>query len=658
MKEAIALPPGCVDEETNSSIVDVGRCSDEICMASGLNSLNNCSDNFCCQSLTENSIVIRCVGGISFSMTRTASCGCGRCSPKMSTVNGIATGGQNNVPFKYGYIYHAGKYLTQTGRDGDFSFTMPGDLTRVVLNFKGKDRYNDFQDLTKVVPIVPGRETFVEVKMKPRPQPMLVDTSQTIEIPMGLSNNTDGQSGSAPVVLSLPPQSLMTEDGEIYNGTASVEVSFADPRNATQVQEADGDFTAVSDDGDEQSLETFGVLKVDFKDSNGKPLQSKTDIDVLLDLDEYNITEKEAEDIKLWYMDEKTGRWRMMDSGLKQHESRRSKRSNRKFYFGKIDHTVYSSINLDKIQRQNCVVKIKVDDNAVGTRSQSVKVTVLSKQGAMNRYYEYFISIGTSSCRNIFCTGLTIQATSNKKVLQPNDTNIDGVLKSRHGIRYYRSEDAVDRYSNRITINDISNPTTGGPFFKDKGSCSRSPNDNSLIFDVPSEGQQGGNTISSQEPRWHQNPEFIVCYVKITTENSCRNKNVSFHVKSTDISRNPHSEEGYTIVSTSTSNPSTCAEFKCPPRNTRDFRVTVTALIEGNFQVTHAFKDEHRKDGCQVFFGRVVSFRPIPNLNKDSVGVSSRVPERDADVAGNQNFHSRSRGFCESMKAGISFSCA
>jgi hypothetical protein len=262
LSQMTTLPSGCVDKETNSSVVDVGRCADDICFANHLTS-PNCVDNYCCQSVAEKDIDIRCQGGAAFNITRVTSCGCGRCSPKITTVTGIATGGPNNIPFKYGFIYNAGKYLTQTGRNGDFSFTMTGQITRVVLNFKGKDRYNDFQDLTKVVPVVPGRETFVEVRLKPRPKPMLINSSETIEIPMGQTNSTDGQ--SAPVVLSLPPQSLMTEDGEVYNGTANVEVSFADPRNSTQIQEADGDFTAISEDGDQQLLGSFKNRFYGFK---------------------------------------------------------------------------------------------------------------------------------------------------------------------------------------------------------------------------------------------------------------------------------------------------------------------------------------------------------------------------------------------------------
>ena len=601
--------------------------------------------------MTVKNVLVRCVTGFSFNITGKTKCGCGHCLPKTTMVNGIASGGPNSIPFKFGYIYHAGKYLTQTGRYGDFSFTMPGGATRIVLNFKGKDRYNDFQDLTKVVPVVPGLQTFIEVKMKPRPKPVLVDTSETIEIPMGYSNSSDGQSNAAPVVLSLPPHSLMTESGEIYNGTANLQVSFDDPRNASQVQEADGDFTAISEEGDEQSLETFGVLKIDFTDSNGKPLQANTDIDVILDLDEYNITEKEAEAIKLWYMDEKTGRWRIMDSGLKQHESRRSKRSGRKFYFGKIDNTRFSRlINLDQLGVV-CYVKFTVgnQNNDLGL----VTITIASNQGGLNRYKKYSIWPGTE-CIGTFCYGLTIQAKIGQEVLQPDGINIDESIKSKHNVSYYRTNDTVDRFSNRITIDDISKPNNlDGPFFTSENSCKQSSNEKSLRFDNIPVGPTKSISTDLKSIKWHDKEELSVCYVKIETQISCQGKNVMFHVESTRL---PAFEEGFTIVSTSSSSNSTCAEFKCPT-NARNIRVIVTPFVDGVFNMTEKFKSAHTEDKAEIFEGNVAIFKPVVGLRIPEAGVS--YDDKDSDVSQNNIAHNKSKKKCKKeLIAGLMFDCA
>ena len=619
-----------------------------------MTSLHKCSDNICCRSVRENNVLVRCVTGFSFNITRKTKCGCDHCLPKVTTVKGIATGGPNSIPFKYGYIYHAGKYLTQAGRNGDFSFTMSGDATRIVLNFKGKDRHNNFQDLTKVVPVVPGRQTFVEVKMKLRPTPVLVNTSEIIEIPMGSSNSSDRQSNNPPVVLSLPPHSLMTESGEIYNGTANLEVSFADPRNASQVQEADGDFTAISEDGDEQSLKTFGVLKIDFTDSEGNPLQTNTDVDAMLDLDEYNITEKEAEDIKLWYMDEKTGRWRIMDSGLKQHESRRSKRSGRKFYFGKIDNSLYNYIiNFDLVAQFVCYVKFLVENQ--NEDEGSVTITVLSSEDGLNRYSEFSASPGIPKCIQLLCKSLTVQAKIGQKFLQPNDRNINQSLKSKHGLTYYRTNDTFDRFSNRITIRDISN-LIDGPFFTSEHSCLDSPNENGLIFDNPR--VRSRRQISRDDSiNWHDKEEIRVCYVKITATDSCLSikPEVMFHVKSTNVTSQPAFEEGFTIVSSSPSSPSTCAEFKCPPINTRSIEVTVTPLVNGKFKIAKKFKIVHEEENAPVYEGEVAIFRPIPDLNNRDAGISFEKVRHD--VATNALFHDAEKEYCLSLESGLTFDC-
>ncbi|XP_028407616.1 cartilage intermediate layer protein 1-like [Dendronephthya gigantea] len=647
LSKYLALPPGCVEENMNSSSVDVGRCGGEKCISSSLLSLQKCSDNYCCQSVAEETVTIRCIVGVQFNVTRIRSCGCGQCSPKKTTIRGVATG-PDNVPFKYGYIYHAGKYLTRSGRNGDFSFSMPGDQTRIVLTFKGRDSYNDFQDLTKVVSIVPGSVTFVEVKMRRRPLPILVNSSTVIEIQMGRSgNDSQGKTGPAPVVLSLPPQSLVTEDGEIYNGTANVEVSFADPRNETQVREADGDFTTVSYDGEEQLLETFGVFKLDFKDTNGKQLQPKTDIDVLLDLDEYNITEEEARAIKLWYMDEKTGRWRMMDSGLKQHETRRSKRSGRQFYFGKIDHTVYKLYNFDVISINDCIISIMVNDNSNSVNARSVKITLVSKEGNRNNYNVHYTSTGRATCIRTFCKSLTIQATIKNKVLKPVAKNFG------NGIKYYNSSDAFDRFSRRITVDNVSVSTSRGPFFQQMFECYSAVNH--LTF----EDNRISNSIEisdSSEEGWHDSFDPAkFCLVKIAIKGSCSdNKTVYFHVKSTESGAK--NWEGFKIVSIPPSNRSVCAEFKCPPSKRGDVNVTITPFSEGKFRVTKRFEEDLKTGGFKIFVDKVIGFTPKSRHRFDDIGISFLQVEIPQQVG---NWHEEfTNKYCVQMNAGITFDCA
>ena len=634
----IDLPPGCTDGEKNLPTVDVGRCHKSKCIARGLKNIANCEENYCCQPKTTKKIKIKC-NRFSFDMTRVTQCGCGDCFVRQSVVKGVARGGADNVPFKYGYIYQGDKYLTRTGRKGEFSFKIPGHFSRLVVTFKDKYSINNFQELTKVIALVPGRETYVEARMKERPKPIIVNAKEGFEIPLGnlgtskrpntgqAADDIDSSKRSDPaaIALSLPPQSLVTDDGTIYDGQAKVEISFVDPRNATQVEEADGDFTTVSEDGEQQQLETFGVIKMDFRDSNGKRLQPNSGIDVLLDLDEYNITEKEAENIKLWYMDVKTGRWRIMDQGLKPHETRRSRRSNRKFYFGKIGPKEYKKINVDKIM-EKCLFKVKFSDfDNEGLYSEFVELTVLATQGTLNRFMREIVNINNEHCIPTFCTndGAIIRATLNGEHLFPNETGIYSAVNKEHRIEYYRSSDITNRFVNRITMKKLRPTTSPGPspFYRDESTCKNSPPEYSFTFDMPERKAISGDLVENFEPNWYRNPFFArVCYVKIVVENiyGCPNRTVHFAVES--VLGEDQTSAGYVLIRFTESKFAACAEYKCPESDDHGIRVNVNPTTEGfftdNHKATRYFIEEMGATVSNVF-----SFKPEFGLRKRNIGI-------------------------------------
>jgi hypothetical protein len=603
-------------------------------------------------------------------MTRVTKCGCSDGFERQTVVKGVARGGPDNIPFKYGYIYQGDKYLTRTGREGKFSFKIPGDLSRLVITFKDKRGYNNFQDLTKVIPLVPGRETYVEARMKMRPEPITFNANEGFEIPLGNSRslgrqnsgqavgNTDSDKESAPAVaLSLPPQSLITEDGTVYNGEAKVEVIFLDPRNSTEVEEADGDFTTVNEDGEQEQLETFGVIKMDFSDVNGKRLQPNTAIDVLFDLDEYNITEKEAENVQLWYMDEKTGRWRIMDSSLKQHETRRSKRSGRRFYFSKIDPKLYNKLlNLDQLT-ETCLFKVKVADADVEDL-KAVEVTVLATQGSLNRYSLYNVQTNIPKCIQTFCTEdhAIIRATVNGEYLVPKETGISKDVKSKHVIEYYRSAEVADRFSNRITIDKLTRPLSAqpSPFYDDINSCESSPEDYSFSFEIPKRKEVVEDLVENLGDNWYNDPELAkVCYVKIAVDNidRCPNKTASFVVET--VLGDDDIRAGYVIITLNFNKSAACAEYKCPTSDDHGVKVNVLPISAGRFTEYHKetqdFIDEMTSTVSEVF-----SFKPIFDLRKPSIGIIQS--ENEVFIADDKK---GKREDCtkERIKSGIRFMC-
>ena len=668
----IKLPPGCNDGKSNS--VDVGQCPKSKCIARGLKNIANCQENFCCQPTATKTIKISCTR-FSFDMTRVTQCGCGDCFVRQSVVKGVARGSANNIPFKFGYIYHGDKYLTRTGQKGEFSFKIPGHFSRLVVTFKDKRGYNNFQDLTKVIALVPGRETYVEARMKERPKAITVNAKEGFEIPLGslttskrpktgeATDDTDSSKPSDPAVaLSLPSQSLVTNDGTIYDGQAKVEISFIDPRNATEVEEADGDFTTVSEDGEQQQLETFGVIKMEFRDSNGKRLQPNSDIDVLLDLDEYNITEKEAENIKLWYMDVKTGRWRIMDQGLKPHEKRRSRRSGRNFFFGKIDRKQYRIINIDKFTDDECLFKVKFADFENDTFN-AVELTVLTTKRTLNNYQTRTVGTNTA-CIPSICTEdeAIIRATFNGEYLMPKETGISSNVNKEHVIKYYRSSDVTNRFTNRITMKKLTRPLTPtpSPFYSNEESCQNSPEEYSFTFDMPQQRKAiSEDLVENFGENWYPDSIFArICYVKIVVDNinRCPNKTAHFAVES--VLGEDQISAGHVIIGLNKS--SACAEYKCPESSDHGIRVNVKPLTEGRFikyhKATQDFIDDMDTSVSEVF-----SFKPVFDLRNPGIGIiqsnSMFVAEKEekARVCMEERYRAGVRFMCSTYLYGIPF---
>ncbi|CAB4042651.1 Hypothetical predicted protein [Paramuricea clavata] len=649
----------------------MGKCHKKKCIARGLKNINDCKDNFCCQPTATKKIKIDCER-YSFDMTRVTKCGCGKCLDRQTVVKGVARGGPENIPFKYGYIYHGDKYLTRTGRKGEFSFKVPGDLSRLVVTFKDKRGYNDFQELTKVIALVPGRETYVEARMKLRPASITVNANEGFEIPLGNSRSLGTQNSGQPVgnaesdkesvpavAVSLPPQSLIAEDGTVYNGEAKAEISFVDPRNATEVEEADGDFSTVNDDGEQELLETFGVIKMDFRDLNGNRLQPNRDIDVLFDLDEYNITEKEAENIKLWYMDKKTGRWRIMDQELKQHETRRSRRSGRKLFFGKFDARRFNYLgNLDSKVEQKCYLKIRVPDSET-EEFQSTKITLATRKQLLNRYQVKYVRDG-AACIETYCTEYlaVIQATRNGKYLIPKETGIDEDVNSRHVIKYYRSSDVSEQFSNKITMKKLTYPLSAkpSPFYYNSYSCRISPDENSFSFELPVNKEISKDLVEVFGPNWYpSSPQSKACFVKIAVENinSCPNRNASFAVESV---LGDAQERAGTVIITLTEN-AACAEYKCPQNQYEKVRVNVIPITTGEFTKHHdATKNFIRKMKPDIF--EIFSFKPSFYLRDPTIGINQSENELLIDGDGEEkNIWKRENCMGDQIKAGIRFKC-
>ena len=164
------------------------------------------------------------------------------------------------------------------------------------------------EDVTKSFEIQKGQLNFYKIVLQKRKPPISFNASKPINIP--LRESSENRSSFAE--LEIPANSLLSEDGTPFTGQANVRMSVTDPRNETDVLSAPGDFTAVAEDGEQQMLQTFGMMKMTFKDDAGKPLAVTKPMKVFIDPEQVNITVDKDGNVtaKLYWLDEETGRWR------------------------------------------------------------------------------------------------------------------------------------------------------------------------------------------------------------------------------------------------------------------------------------------------------------------------------------------------------------
>ena len=349
---------------TTNNTVDVGECKPVPCLRNDTNITASCKDqSFCCGPKAYAQVEIQCGSKTWFNVSQVLQCGCGEHCTELDTYLRGKVVGPGEVPMQYGDIIIGGKPVTYTERDGTFSVKVPKGKRRMTLTFV--DSADELlEDVTKSFEIQKGQLNFYKIVLQKRKPPVSFNASEPIEIPLGESS--ENQSSFAE--LEIPANSLLSEDGSLFTGQANVRMSVTDPRNESDVLSAPGDFTTVAEDGEQQMLQTFGMMKMTFKDDAGKPLAVTKPMKVFIDPEQVNITVDKDGNVtaKLYWLDEETGRWREAgDLQVADGGSRRIKRDTRNFFVAEVlPAMTRAKLNLDYPSSQ-CRVRVKAEPQSI-----------------------------------------------------------------------------------------------------------------------------------------------------------------------------------------------------------------------------------------------------------------------------------------------------
>ncbi len=415
------LPTGCTVNGTNITTVNVGECKPVACVKGNSSFNSSCMElSLCCRPISFENVFIQCGALMSFDLSLIKKCGCGTRIKEQTAIEGIAVG-QDGSAIESVDLFFAGQLVGRTDKNGRFYFVVAKATKRAIVTFKDQVK-KTFQEEDKIFILNEGQAALYRVILRKKPQPIIFNASEPYDVPLG--GETDNFAD-----LELPENALLTEDGSVFSGNAKATVSVTDPRNQSDILSAPGDFTTTSEDGEEEMLETYGMMKLNLEDENGKPLTMSKPMKVYLDPEKLNLTLSDGNvSIKLYWLDRKTGRWKEVgDFFPEDGNKRRRKRSNRIFLAGTVTPSIAKkTLNFDT-PTQRVALRVKINDPNKPAQYpdqdylKNVVIRVIRKEGP--NYKEY--TERTTDEKGVVCISIWrgepcyVQAEKNNKYYDP-----------------------------------------------------------------------------------------------------------------------------------------------------------------------------------------------------------------------------------------------
>ena len=165
--------------------------------------------------------------------------------------------------------------------------------------------------------------------------------------------------------VTISAQSLVTADGQIYNGLFTASTCWLDPSDAATFTQMPGDLRAEDADGNARVLKTFGMIGVELITATGEPLNLAPGKKATISLPIPASMQGNAPNtIPLWHFDENNGYWKEEGTATKQGNN----------YVGEVSHFSFWNCDVptDYIILNGCL------GNAAGDALSNISITLTS----------------------------------------------------------------------------------------------------------------------------------------------------------------------------------------------------------------------------------------------------------------------------------------
>ena len=490
---------------------------------------------------------------------------------------------------EYCYILINDTVVTYSDYDGTFEIPVPKSAKRLVVTFR--DYMEEYQESTAVLSFRKGTMTFHKVHLRSEVLPIEFDAEEEKAILIASDDSVE---------VVIPANSLVDKNGNPKKGKAKVKIQFNDPRNRRDILESPGDFTTMDEDGEEQLLRTYGVLKVKIQDENGQNLGLIKSLQLNINIEKLT-GEKfdESEPIPhLWWLDEKTGRW--VDAGELKRNNELGKRRKRQlgleeFWAEIASQTLENFINVDEIQPR-CFAKVRAHSQDEGIQNAKVTGIFVNPQGEV---------LQGSSSQLTDSDGYACISTQ---------CNCDGYLEvEKDGSYFFADPTEVASLPSAVgaVVEDSRRKikfipgvlTDNGPVYQmsQERSCRSELTDQSFfsfqsLNNLRALFEQPYNPQPDHKGRYEQSKNVRRCFVKVLTSGTTRTL-----VKAESYSQNEQIKYGEATKQTEPVNNmpnrnlfAVCLEHRCPERDPILVRFTV---VTRNCQTSEVQNALWGKDG-------------------------------------------------------------
>ncbi|KAJ7374297.1 hypothetical protein OS493_007382 [Desmophyllum pertusum] len=539
--DIIQLPPGCKVKDTGENTLDVGQCSGEPCsQRSKFSQTCGSKEDCCCGPRADDYQEIDVICGvwnfIKMVFYIVKECRCSTCLKRETLLKGDVVGGPNKDPVKNITVIFRKKVVDRTNEDGKFSFIIPDDVDRLTVTFQ--DPTDQLFDTTQTMAFQRGQTVFHRIVLQEEDPQVTFDSGEDLSVPLGHARDNMA-------VLEMSADNLLRKDGSPYKGKAKIRVSLTDPRNASDLFSAPGDFTTVDQSGSVQPLKTYGILRIKVQDQDNKQLDLAGNMKIYLDANKITLPSNSTGEMApwLWWLDEKTGRWRQMGEMRPAYNPRTKRASGgRRFYIGDIQTDKISYINIDILWKR-CYVRAQaftMTDKGMQP-DKGVVATLIGRNADQEQYYGYTKGVTDKhgiACIPAWCDSdvflqsgkLSFNTNGGELVshLNPDDTTLSKLSPELDASIIAGNESSSFKFTTKVT-------SQAGPIFGDDelNKC-LDPDDNLVAFrfymnkaniKLVSELNDFGSRPPGHPLSWYTtdpgkpNKEFKKCFLKITSEN-------------------------------------------------------------------------------------------------------------------------------------------